>query len=343
MQGGALLAGHLPARAAVGPQLVDLDTCLQHLAPVLAVVGVHGDMVGGSQGIGDKPDTHPLACHLLDQCATAFPGQEVGGENRDTAPGTGECFYQRIGNHQVLCGARRFVELVRRVGHHPHGRRVGDAFAPEQLLHEFTVDCAAIGTGAFARHDLPHDLSPVVQSLWIDAAGQFLRRQAQWRVPEAVEAGRQFIDYRPGCQHLEIIEVVVGLQAEILGGDVATAKYRQRVIDDKGLVVHAPVGEGKIAQQGPEGGGLARQWIEQADLDIGVGGEGGQYPVIAGRKDVVQQQANLHTAVGRCQQFSQEQATCLVGLDQEILGGYRLLGLVQCLEPGTEAIQPALQ
>lgn len=85
---------------------------------------------------------------------------------------------------------------------------------------------------------------------------------------------------------------------EVFVADVAPADDAGAVVGGEGFVVHTTVyaGEvGKVAQRTPF---ADEKWVEQADLDVGMGVEGGEDVVHAVGVVVIQQEAHAHAALG---------------------------------------------
>ena len=90
-----------------------------------------------------------------------------------------------------------------------------------------------------------------------------------------VEHPRQIADDRPNREHIQIAIVGDGVHAVINVADIASADDRRRIVGNHQLVVHAAVDPAEVSNEVESGPAPVGEWVEQTDLDIGVGVEGG--------------------------------------------------------------------
>ncbi len=104
--------------------------------------------------------------------------------------------------------------------------------------------------------------------------------------------------------------------------------------------MHAPVLQRQVEQtaHGPRYTGAAPQvqGVEQANLDLGVGGEGGDDLVEAVAGGVVQQDAHTHATVGGLEQFIHQHARADAVVDDVVLQVEAGLGVPDQLGAGHE-------
>ena len=159
-------------------------------------------------------------------------------------------------------------------------------------------------------------------------------------VPVAVEQIAESRQQRPRDEGIDIeIVLLVGLP-EVGVADVAAARDSHGPVGDKQLVVHAPVQAREAEQRRDQLGGKApapcRERIEHAELELRRGRQRQQQGVLAGRVQVVEQQANPHAATRSIAQGTQEGAAGVVVDDLVVLDIERTLRPADQLEPRVE-------
>ena len=100
-------------------------------------------------------------------------------------------------------------------------------------------------------------------------------RHGRGAVPVSVEYPRQIADDRPNRQHIQIAIVGDGVHAVIDVTDIAAADDRRRIVSNHQLVVHAAVDPAEVENEVKSGPPAVGERVEQTNLDIGVGIEGG--------------------------------------------------------------------
>src|SRR5690606_17314775 len=102
-------------------------------------------------------------------------------------------------------------------------------------------------------------------------------------VPVLVEAVPELFGHRPDAEQVDVGEVQVGFGVEVLVAQVATADDGHAVVHQEQLVVHAPVLARQVEQPAHRAGDAGTapqvQWVEHADMDVRVGGEGAHQAV----------------------------------------------------------------
>ncbi len=150
----------------------------------------------------------------------------------------------------------------------------------------------------------------------------------------------ELLGHRADAEHVDIGEVQVRLGVEILVTQVAPANNCHAVVRQPQLVVHAPVLERQVEQppHGPRHAGAAAQvqGVEQANLDLWVGGEGGDGLVEAVAGGVVQQDADAHATVSRFEQFIHQHAGADAVVHDVVLQVEAALGITDQFGAGHE-------
>ena len=100
-------------------------------------------------------------------------------------------------------------------------------------------------------------------------------RHGRKAVPEPVEYPRQIGHDRPDRQHIQIAIIGDGIHAIIDVADVAAADDGRRTVSNHQLVVHAAVDPAEVENEIKNRPAPVGEWVEQTDLDIGVGIESG--------------------------------------------------------------------
>ncbi len=147
-------------------------------------------------------------------------------------------------------------------------------------------------------------------------------RQHRRTVPVKVEHGRRLIDDRTGHPDIEVSEVRQFGRVEIGVADIASPGNRQPAVGNPQLVVHpACRTEGTYRQFEPATEAIRSgpTRIKQAHVDIGMGIERNAETVVDACIDVVEQQADADTAIGRPDDLARQKKSCQVVLPVIIL------------------------
>ena len=125
-------------------------------------------------------------------------------------------------------------------------------------------------------------------------------RHGRGAVPVSVEYPRQIADDRPDRQHVQIAKIGDGVHAVVVVADIAAADDRRRIVGDHQLVVHAAVEPAEVDKEVEPRPPPVAGRVEQSDLDIGMGVEGG-FDRIAGLVvvGIVDEEPHPHPAIGR--------------------------------------------
>ena len=124
-------------------------------------------------------------------------------------------------------------------------------------------------------------------------------RHGRGAVPVSVEYPRQIADNRPDRQHIQIAKIGDGVHAIVVVADIAAADDRRRIVGHHQLVVHAAVDPAEVDKEVEPGPPPVAGRVEQTDLDIGVGVEGG-FDRIAGLVvGIVDEEPHPDPAIGR--------------------------------------------
>ena len=124
-------------------------------------------------------------------------------------------------------------------------------------------------------------------------------RHGRGAVPVSVEYPRQIADDRPDRQHIQIAIIGDGVHAVVDVTDIAAADDRRRIVGNHQLVVHAAVDPAEVDKEVKPGPPPVGGRVEQTDLDIGVGVEGG-FDGIAGLVvGIVDEEPHPDPAIGR--------------------------------------------
>ena len=148
-------------------------------------------------------------------------------------------------------------------------------------------------------------------------------------VPVAVEHGRQLAHHRARRQDVHVDEIGRLAAAEVWVGHVAATTYRERVVGDEQLVVHAAVDARELVHREHHArhdtAAAHRQRVEHAHFNVGVAGQRGEQVVLPDREQVVEQDAHAHATRGGVAQLAQELQARRVVRDQVVLRVERLL------------------
>ena len=153
-------------------------------------------------------------------------------------------------------------------------------------------------------------------------------RHGRGAVPESVEYPRQIADDRPDRQHVQIAIIGDGVHAVIDVTDIAAADDRRRIVNDHQLVVHAAVDAAKIEDEVKNGPVPVGERVEQADLDIGVGIEGGLNGIAGLVVGIVDEEPHPDPAIGRLHHAVDDDPAGRIAVPREVLHVEAALGQV---------------
>lgn len=149
------------------------------------------------------------------------------------------------------------------------------------------------------------------------------------------------------AEQVEVGEVHLRLGVEILVAEVASAYDGRRAVGQPQLVVHAPVLLGQVEQAADasrDAGGAAQvQRVEQAHLDVRMGGEHTDLVVPAIAGGVVDEDAYPHATVGCLEQLVGEGARGQSVVDDVVLDVEAALGCANQRRAGDEGILAGAQ
>lgn len=149
------------------------------------------------------------------------------------------------------------------------------------------------------------------------------------------------------AEQVEVGEVHLRLGVEILVAEVASADDGRRAVGQPQLVVHAPVLLGQVEQAADasrDAGGAAQvQQVEQAHLDVRMGGEHTDLVVPAIAGGVVDEDAYPHATVGCLEQLVGEGARGQSVVDDVVLDVEAALGCANQRRAGDEGILAGAQ
>ena len=168
-------------------------------------------------------------------------------------------------------------------------------------------------------------------------------RHGRGAVPVPVEYPRQVADDGPDRQHVQIAKIGDGVHAVIDVADVAAADDRRRIVGDHQLVVHAAVDPAEVDKEVESGPAPVGERVEQADLDIGVGVEGG-YDGIAGLVvGIVDEQPHPDPAIGRPHHAVDDDPAGRIAVPDVVLHVEASLGQVGQRQTDDEGLAPLAQ
>ena len=171
---------------------------------------------------------------------------------------------------------------------------------------------------------------------------EFIDGLAQGAVPILVETVAELLGHRAHAEHVDVGEIKVGFGVEIFVAQVAPADDGRAVVRQPQFVVHASMLQRQV-EQAPHGARHAGaapqvQRVEQANLDVGMGGEGGDDLIEAVAGGVVQQDTHTHATVGGLEQFIHEQAGADAVVDDVVLQVEAGLGVADQFGAGHERL-----
>ena len=168
-------------------------------------------------------------------------------------------------------------------------------------------------------------------------------RHARGAVPVSVEYPRQIADDRPDRQHIQIAIVGGGVHAIIDVADIAAADDRRRIVSHHQLVVHAAVDPAEVNNEVKSGPAPVGKWVEQTDLDIGVGIEGGDNRIAGLVVGIVNEEPNPDPAVGRLHHAVDYDPAGRIAVPDVVLHVQASLGQVGQRQTGDEGLAAVAQ
>ena len=168
-------------------------------------------------------------------------------------------------------------------------------------------------------------------------------RHSRGAVPVSVENPRQIADDRPGREHIQIAIVGDGVHAVIDVADIAAADDRRRIVGNHQLVVHAAVDPAEVENEVESGPAPVGERVEQTDLDIGVGIEGGDDRIAGLVVGIVDKQAHPDPAIGRLHHAVDDDPASRIAVPDVVLHVEAALGQVGQRQTDNEGLASVAQ
>ena len=168
-------------------------------------------------------------------------------------------------------------------------------------------------------------------------------RHGRGAVPVAVEYPRQIADDRPDRQHIQIAIVGDGVHAIIDVADIAAADDRRRIVGNHQLVVHAAVDPAEVDNEVESGPAPVGERVEQTDLDVGVGIEGGDDGVAGLVVGIVDEEPHPDPAIGRLHHAVDDDPAGRIAVPDVVLHVEASLGQVGQRQTDDEGLAPVAQ
>ena len=169
---------------------------------------------------------------------------------------------------------------------------------------------------------------------------EVVNRLAQGAVPVLVEAMAELLGHRPYAEHVDIGEVQVRLGIEVFVAQIASADDGHCAVCQPQFVVHASMLLRQIEQPPhvARGASAAAQIerVEQANLNVGVRGEGGDDFIQAVAGGVVQQDADAYAAICGLQQLIDQRPRAEAVVNDVVLEVQAGLGIADQFGPRHE-------
>ena len=168
-------------------------------------------------------------------------------------------------------------------------------------------------------------------------------RHGRGAVPVPVEYPRQIADDRPDRQHIQIAKVGDRVHAVIDVADIAAADDRRRIVGNHQLVVHAAVDPAEVDNEVESGPAPVGERIEQTDLDIGVGIEGGDNRIAGLVVGIVDEEPHPDPAVGSLHHAIDDDPTGRIAVPDIVLHVQASLGQVSQSQTDDEGLARVAQ
>ena len=162
-------------------------------------------------------------------------------------------------------------------------------------------------------------------------------------MPVLVEHPRQIADDRPAREHIEIAIVGDGVYAVIDVADIAATDDRRRIVGNHQFVVHAPVDPAEVENEVETGPPTVGERVEQTNLDIGVGIEGGDNRIAGLVVGIVDEQAHLDPAIGRLHHAIDDDPASRISVPDVVLHVEGALGQVAQRQTDDEGFASVVQ
>ncbi len=256
-------------------------------------MAVHGGHVVGGERVRQYAHVDPAIVERTKERDAAFAGNDVGVGDEQLFLRPVE-YGEHLAQHSLRHAVRRYlvVNQVARAGVQQRfefrefpspvfrlDRERGQLFRVPVLLLQFRP-----GSGCALR---------------VRLRGELLRRRNPLAVPEIIEHAVRFPGDFADREHIEIMEVVVPVQAEVVIADVASADDRGTAVGNQQLVVHAGIQPLHLRDHlaAPRDQAAFFPGIEETHLDVRVPLEIGMELLLPGRHEVVHDQSNADAAM----------------------------------------------
>jgi hypothetical protein len=168
-------------------------------------------------------------------------------------------------------------------------------------------------------------------------------RHSRGAVPVSVEYRRQFADDRANRQHVQIAIIGDGVHAIVDVTDIAAADDRRSIVDNHQLVVHAAVDPAEVEDEVESGPAPVGERVEQTDLDIGVGIEGGLNGIAGLIVGIVDEEPHPDPAISRLHHAVDDDPAGRIAVPGIVLHVEASLGQVGQRETNDEGLAPVAQ
>jgi len=168
-------------------------------------------------------------------------------------------------------------------------------------------------------------------------------RHSRRAVPVSVEYRRQIADDRANRQHVQIAIIGDGVHAIVDVTDIAAADDRRSIVDNHQLVVHAAVDPAEVEDEVESGPAPVGERVEQTDLDIGVGIEGGLSGIAGLVVGIVDEEPHPDPAIGRLHHAVDDDPAGRIAVPGIVLHVEASLGQVGQRETDDEGLAPVAQ
>ena len=162
-------------------------------------------------------------------------------------------------------------------------------------------------------------------------------------MPVSVEHPRQIADDRAAREHIKIAIVGDGVHAIIDVADIAATDDRRRIVGHHQFVVHAAIDPAEVANEVETGPPAVGERVEQTNLDIGVGIEGGDNRIVGFVVRIVDEQPHLDPTSSRLHHAVDDDPASRIAVPDVVLHVEAALGQVAQRQTDDEGFASVVQ
>ena len=307
-------------------QFVEVHAGPKQVGAPLGVAGVHGAHIGRRQRVGEDAHSDARVGQPRDRRGPALAGHEVRRDEVERRRRPPDRLEHR-GKQEHVPLAAWSESLGGVVVEQQRGGPDQRHFPGGQFMRE-RRRAGGLDIGRRGRvGEYPLEPRPQCRRVFRPGRSDQARgRVGGGTVPVEIELAGDIVRRLSDGHHVDVPEPGALPRGEVFVADVAPPDYRRLIVHRERLVVHAAIEPLEIRQVVDRADPPVEQGVVEPHLDIRMGIERRDGPVLAAGVVVVEEQAHPHAPVGRPPQGPEERHTHPVAVPHVVLGIDRSLG-----------------